>query len=469
MSFYQLSYIVFLAGIWLLAKMIRHRSGRIALLLLASYCFYYLLSPPFLTVLALSSLLNHGWSKLLRKHPDTWILLIGIVFNAGLLAFSKYSSVVLRALELTGWNGGGDFLIPIGVSFYTFQAIGYLIDVYRGYADEPNWIQFFLFMSFWPVILSGPICRLPEILPQLRQSSSGSQHDISIGFRRIVVGLFMKVVIADTLAVGLQPGQGITAGFDQVSGWSSLDVWILCIGYGFQIFFDFAGYSHIAIGTARLFGIVLRENFNDPFGSHSLSEFWNRWHMSLSSWIRDYLFFPLATVGRSRAWRSFALVVSMTVFGMWHGVGSTFVLWGLYHGVLLATHRQFQRRRQTSDLRPFPVWLAGLISRLVTYALVTLGWVLFRANDWGQAARMFESLASPGRATVLSEELYWLVIAVGFTHFSWLGAKELLGGFQSRPKLRQIAWWMRPIVLATMILMIVIWSDQSSPFVYVRF
>src|SRR6185295_9624236 len=184
-----------------------------------------------------------------------------------------------------------DIVMPVGISFWTFQGLSYLFDVYREEEIDPSLLEFCLYMAFWPTVLSGPVCRLPNMLPQFRKEPVFSWEDISAGTLRIIQGLFMKMVLAQLLASGLTPGQGVAAGFDQVkSGLGGLDVWLLAIGFGFQLFFDFAGYSHIVIGGARLFGIQVPENFHRPFVSTTPSIFWTRWHMSLSFWIRDYVF-----------------------------------------------------------------------------------------------------------------------------------------------------------------------------------
>lgn len=469
MSFYNLSYFLFLGTILLVARRLRGPSSRAAALLAASYLFYALLTPVFLPLLAGVSLFSHYWAKLLRQRRRSTVLWIGIVLNAAILVSSRYSVALLAFFGLQIPDPG--MLLPIGVSFYTFQAIGYLMDVYRGYDEEPGTLEFLLFMSFWPVVLSGPICRLPEMLPQFRKTECANSAALGEGLRRIVFGLFMKVVLADTLAHGLSPDGGVEAGFDGIaSGWSSLDVWFLCLGYGFQIYFDFAGYSHIAIGSARLFAIELRENFDNPYRSRNLSDFWNRWHMSLSSWIRDYLFFPLAAAFRGLRWRSLALVVSMTAFGLWHGLAWTFTLWGIYHGLLLAFHhtlKEFRRSRRSA--RRLPAAFEATLSWALTFSLVTVGWIFFRSGSLSQALRMMDSLLHPGRPNLLSLEYYGLVSVIGVTYFAWLG----LGKIQAANRLLFFPGWLHRLALNTIllaaILMVIIWSDQASPFVYVRF
>ena len=240
--------------------------------------------------------------------------------------------------------------MPLGISFWTFQAMSYLFDLYRQEDIDPSLLEFCLYMAFWPTVIMGPICRLESMLPQFREGERFSSSNLLAGAKRIVTGLFMKVVLSQLLASGLTPGSGVAAGFaGDATVLTGLDVWFLAIGFGFQLFFDFAGYSHIVIGTARLFGVRLDENFNAPFTASTPAEFWTRWHMSLSSWIRDYVFVPVASARREVAWRYCALAFSMTLFGLWHGAKAVFLLWGLYHGVLLIAHRVIQQTRRNMN------------------------------------------------------------------------------------------------------------------------
>ena len=223
--------------------------------------------------------------------------------------------------------------------------------------------------------------------------------------------------VAQLLGKGMLSGQGINAGFDQATNWGGADVWCLALGYGLQIFFDFAGYSHIAIGAARMLGITVPENFARPFTSTTPSVFWTRWHMSLSFWIRDYVFLPLAMLRREDWWRKFCLLVAMVLFGLWHKAAILFILFGCYHGVLLILHRQLQQvERRFNWAPPARLWTA--LSWLVTTALVSLGWIFFRANSLSQAGQMFSALVSPAgyAAPVLSGSLYLLVAAVAVAY-----------------------------------------------------
>jgi len=234
----------------------------------------------------------------------------------------------------------------------------------------------------------------------------------------LLQGLIMKMVLAQVLASGLTPGAGVTAGFDQVkSGWGGLDVLLLGIGFGFQLFFDFAGYSHIVIGTARLFGMRLEENFDRPFLSLTPSAFWTRWHMSLSFWIRDYVFVPLATVRRVVWWQYLALIFAMTIFGLWHAAKATFIVWGLYQGLLIVAHRLGQRIKRHLPFT-WPAFLGALLSWAGTFCLLSLGWIFFRAQDLSQAWSMLHAVLSPGsyQQFVLPNTFYILVPFVALAY-----------------------------------------------------
>jgi alginate O-acetyltransferase complex protein AlgI len=295
---------------------------------------------------------------------------------------------------------------------------------------DPSLREFCLYMAFWPTVVSGPVSRLPMMLPQLRRLPGAVAEDVPIGLVRLVQGLFMKFVLAHLLSVGLVADGGVTAGFDGVAPRrSGLDVWALAIGFGLQIFFDFAGYSNMAIGAARMMGIRLPENFNRPYLSVTPSIFWTRWHMSLSFWIRDYVFMPLATLRREPWWLYAALLISMVIFGLWHEAKLTFILWGLYHGVLLVGHRLGQQVRKR--LRLSASYPGGpLLSWLATALLISLSWILFRANDAGQALQMLAAVVTPRfyslSATTLPREYYQLVALMSVGYFLYVGAAQLV-------------------------------------------
>jgi alginate O-acetyltransferase complex protein AlgI len=309
---------------------------------------------------------------------------------------------------------------------------------------------------------------MPDMLPQFRTEQTTSWDDIREGLRRIAVGAFM-MQLARLLGQGILAGDSIITGFDRATNWTGPDVWCLAFGYGLQLFFDFAGYSHIAIGAAQALGIRVPENFARPFASNSPSVFWTRWHMSLSFWIRDYIFLPLAMIRREIWWRNAALIIAMVIFGLWHKASTLFLIWGLYHGVLLVLHRQLQQlHRKWNWQTSSGLWT--LVSWLLTMAVISLGWIFFRANSLAQANRMFSALASPGSYTShnLSENLYVLValLAAGYAIVLMVAPKlapavetpDSRGGFLLRSK-----WfWLPPLYALAMMLLLMITLSQDG-------
>ena len=281
----------------------------------------------------------------------------------------------------------------------------------------------------------------------------------------------MKVVLAQLLATGFNAGEGVAAGFDQIArGWGGLDVWLLAIGFGFQLFFDFAGYSHIVIGTARLFGILLEENFNRPYFSATPSLFWTRWHMSLSFWIRDYVFLPLATARREKWWRSFALVFAMALFGLWHEATLLFLIWGTYQGFLLVGHRKGQQLKRNFNFT-LPFQSGRFMSWALTFALVSLGWILFRAHDLGQAWLMLKAVASPASyfQLALRPNFYIVTSLIVCGYFAYAGLASMLSRLGDNLWARRAFRLLSPVYYATAIFFIIVWSKQESVFVYFQF
>ena len=398
--------------------------------------------------------------RLLYRNRRPWVLCFGIAVNILILLLARNAGAFLTSLFESASVPG--LLLPVGVSFYTLQSLGCLIDTYRGFDKKPTLLEFLVFMAFWPVVLSGPICRLPEMLPQFRAPTS-AWNNASEGIQRIVLGLFMKVVLADSLAQGVFDQGGVNRGFDQVQNWNPLDIVSLSFGYGLQLFFDFAGYSHIAIGSALLVGIRLRENFRSPFGATSPSDFWGRWHMSLSSWTRDYVFFPLATRRRSFGWRLLAVIVAMVVFGAWHSLAATFLLWGLYHGLVLAGHRMLSKNSPNS-IRP-----ASALGWALTFIVINFGWILFRSGSLEQAGRMYASLFSTGQPASLAAAFHLLVIVLFSGHLLMLFLRSPFTNWIEIERVRQIRRLASPAFFTAVFLLTLAWGEGESPFVYVQF
>ena len=462
------------------------RIARQATLLIASYALYLTWGRWFVAVLFASTLMNFVLGKQLRRAPAPAILLTGILLNLALLSTFKYLPEFALQVPLSSLHGFAHLVLPLGISFWTFQAMSYLFDLYRGDELDPSFFEFALCMVFFPVTISGPICRMPDMLPQFRSEETTPWNLIGRGFSRIATGAFM-MLLAKLLGQGILGGDGIASGFDRVTHWSGPDVWCLALGYGLQLFLDFAGYSHIAIGAAQAMGFTIPENFERPFQSINPSIFWTRWHMSLSFWIRDYVFLPLAMLRREQWWRNLALVVAMVLFGLWHKASLLFLLWGCYHGVLLVLHRQVQQAQRNFNWE-MPAKLSRPVSWIATLALVNLGWIFFRANSLPQARLMLLAVLSPTSyvSHVLSGSLYFLVTALAVGYAIALKMIDALDHWsaedeasQASPRTGIIAllarwrwFWLPPLyALASIFLLIITLTQGASTaqFMYRKF
>ena len=379
----------------------------------SSLVFYAFWRPEFALVMLFSAVLDYFVSHQLPKHEDPQhrrrLLYVSLVGNLGLLFYFKY----LFFFATSGWQlltligldlpaPAFSIVLPLGISFYTFQTISYTVDVYRRQIQpEADFVLYGSYVTFFPQLVAGPILRASEVIPQLRTRPPFDLAFIARGLRRILFGLFLKVVLADNLA------PWVDQGFDQpVAALSALDVWTLGFLFGFQIYFDFSAYSHIALGTGLLMGIEFPENFNFPYLASSPRDFWQRWHISLSSWIRDYLYVPLtgsrfgtsSTGGlgvedREQAKatsRAGALFATWAIMGLWHGANWTFVFWGLYHATWV-----FGQRLVAPLARGVPPRLRALGGWAITLPLMMLGWIPFRARSIGDALQMLSSIVNP--------------------------------------------------------------------------
>jgi alginate O-acetyltransferase complex protein AlgI len=383
---------VVLVGVYLLRGF--HRRWLELLLILASIVFYAWWDVRLLPLLLGSVIINYLGALFIERGRSRLALVAIIAFNLVLLGYFKYlgffSQIASNALPWQPWDLTLLALVlPLGISFWTFHQIGYQIDRWRGQASEHDFIDYALFVTFFPQLIAGPIVRQYEFLPQLPSLAERlGPKNILIGLTIFSIGLFKKVIFADTFALYATPvfdtaGKGITL--------DSRLAWFGVLAYTFQIYFDFSGYSDMAVGLARMVGIDLPLNFNAPYRSTSITDFWRRWHITLGRFLRDYLYFPLGG-SRVAPWRQFLnLLIVMLLCGLWHGAAWTFVVWGGVHGLALAAHRLW--------LRLFPSNMPrGVLWRwsawVVTFAFVVGTWVLFRANSLDTAANMLQSMFS---------------------------------------------------------------------------
>ena len=413
---------VFILGflpLTLLAVMVaRHVAGRVgavATLVVASMAFYAWWDWRFLALLWLSILFNYYWSRLLlRPYPESrrrWLLGIGVAANLGVLCFFKYTNFFLENLDLLL---GHDFsalhiILPLGISFITFQKIAYLVDVWRDRPQPYRLMDYALFVSFFPQLIAGPIVHHKELIPQLQRPDLGILRlsDFNLGISVFVIGLAKKVFIADWLAIYADPLFRAAAQGQPLSGF---EAWGGTLAYALQLYFDFSGYADMAIGLGLMFGLVLPENFNRPYAALSISDFWRRWHITLSRFLRDYLYIPLGgnRYGRWSELRN--LATTMILGGIWHGAAWTFVIWGAIHGGALVVERLWRQARGRLGLGELPTFAAWPLTLLV----VMLAWVPFRAESFGAAWNLWGAMLTgpllPDRARVtLGETLAgWL-------------------------------------------------------------
>ena len=435
MNFHSVSFAVFLlATLSLFWITWRRRNLRSAILLVASYVFYGSWHPWYLSLLVFSTLLDYACGKILVASDDPrkrkLTLLVSLVGNLGMLCFFKFYGWGIESMRAVQSYLGADvpveaigIVVPVGISFYTFQTLSYTIDVYRRRIEPArNLLDFALFVSFFPQLVAGPIVRASEFLPQLEWEPRFDRARLHDGLYRIAQGLGKKVLIADVLGRFLvDPVYGNPTGYDAASHAIAL------YAFTFQIYFDFSGYSDCAIGAARLFGFDLPENFDLPYRSRSAREFWRRWHLTLSYWIRDYIYFPLGGSRRGERRTTFNLMFIMLIMGLWHGATYLWVIYGILHGVALVVERWFERRRGGEPFVKGP--LTNLVAWVWTFHFLVVTMIVVRGTSLGNVAEM---LSVTGAGTTLTSTWGLVALAVAFaSHFSpgdyhgWLHRRAL--------------------------------------------
>src|SRR5262245_27867387 len=420
MLFCSEQFLVFFVLVFTAYWVLPWRRVRVYLLLAASFYFYASWNKWLALIICVSTTVDYFLANGIQasKSPRArkWLLTANIVANLGLLCYFKYANFFLdslkAALQAAGlpasW-GHLQVILPIGISFYTFEAINYMVDVYRGHVRaEKNLANFMLFILFFPHLVAGPIVRARDFLPQVGRNKRWSWPRLQVGVMFFLMGLVKKLAIADRMAQFADPV------FQNPWAFKSSAVWIAVIAYALQIYCDFSGYTDMAIGCAHMLGYKLAQNFNMPYNSANVSEFWRRWHISLSSWLRDYLFIPLGGSRGSGWFVARNLMITMTLGGLWHGASWTFVVWGVLHGVYLVVHRGFkqwtQERPKVDAARQTPVGTAARIG--LTFLCVCVGWVFFRAQTFPEAAAVLRRMFSPhsGSGSLLYDVGLWYTL-----------------------------------------------------------
>ena len=475
MLFNSLDYILFLgiavAGFWLLA---RHAQLRIIFVFVASCLFYMAWHPAYIVLILGSTLVDYivGLRIHATNEPKArkrWLIL-SLVSNLGLLGLFKYFNFASQATaDVLGLFFGIeipnppflDVLLPVGISFYTFQTLSYTIDIYRRKLEPTrNFFQFAFFVTYFPQLVAGPIVRASQLLPQLQRKITLRDEQVTQGLFLIATGMVKKVVIADYLSVNL-----VDRVFDQPELYSAAEVVIALYGFTMQIYCDFSGYTDVARGSAKLMGLELPENFDRPYQSTSPAEFWRRWHMTLSTWLRDYLYFPLggSHVGPVRAYWN--LWLTMFLIGIWHGASWTFVFYAILQSMAMVIHRFFYRRsgrtRDTID-----TWQLHAFKVFWALQFVVFSRILFRATSLQNAADVTVRLGS-GTSSVAQISLgVWAMLiftfAAHYTPKRWFESIEL--GFKSMPAPAQ------GVALAALgFILSVVATSEVVPYIYFQF
>lgn len=426
MSFVSWAFVVFFIALLIAQRLMPTRASRQMLLLGASVVFYASGTPWHLLVLAVPAVVDYICALRIDATSDPawrkrWLVL-SLVSNLGLLAYFKYADFFADTIAgLFGEHTASlGVALPIGISFFTFKTMSYTIDVYR--RELPvcrSFWRYALFVSFFPELVAGPIVRASVFLPQLSRSLRLRLHRAGAGFQIVLVGLTKKLLIADRLA------PFVDAVFDAPRAFSQGTVAAAVVAYSLQIYCDFSGYSDMAIGIARIIGFDLPENFDMPYLATSITEFWRRWHITFSQWLRDYLYIPLGGNRRGTTRTYINLILTMLLGGLWHGARWTFVAWGLWHGIGLAVHKLWLGPRKSAPARAKSS-LGRVVSWLATYAFVCAGWALFRAPNFTTAAIVLEKIVGlePGGAPWFYLPLALAIVAVIAAHAIGVAARR---------------------------------------------
>lgn len=455
LGFLPVTYVVF----WLL----RSAQSRYVWLAITGYVFYGHWDPRFCLLMAFSTAVSYsaGLGLLRWKDPRRrkLCLVTAVVVDLSLLGFFKYANFALSTTgDVANWFGWNldvphyNIILPIGISFYTFHTISYIVDAYRGtITPTRNFFEYSAYVSLFSQLVAGPIVRFRQIEEDLENLGKADRKKwFTRGIRFFIIGLVEKVVVADYLAHFVDPAM------EQYASLSTAGAWAAVLGYTFQLYFDFSGYSTMAVGLGYLFGLRIPQNFNSPYKATDPSDFWRRWHISLSTCLRDYVYIPLGgnRFGTLGTYRN--LLLTMLIGGLWHGANWTFVLWGAYHGVGLALHRRFSEHW---DALPVSIRRAG------TFLFVVLGWVWFRSTSVPMALRLFETMFGGVAGAAIPQPEIFVPLLLVAVWWGIIGPNPFDIDRQWKPRAR------RQVVLAAAlgVCLAIMAGSGSSPFLYFQF
>ena len=476
MLFNSIEFLVFLPIVLLLYWFILNKKlrGQNLLILISSYVFYGWWDYRFLSLIFLSTVVDYfiglNIPRKSNEQSKRVLLWCSVLFNLGVLGVFKYYDFFIESwIDLFSSVGYEiksvrtlKLILPVGISFYTFQTMSYTIDIFkRKLKPTSDFISFASFVSFFPQLVAGPIERASNLLPQILKKRELNYKQINQGLRLILWGMFKKVVVADSLAPLVND---IFLNYQNLGG---VTLWLGAIYFSFQIYCDFSGYSDIAIGTSKLFGFELMSNFKFPYFSRNIGEFWRKWHISLSTWFRDYLYIPLGG-SKGGKWKSLRnILMIFLVSGFWHGANWTFIVWGLFHSVLFIPSFLFKKNRKhlgsvIGDDKIFPS-LKELIQVISTFILVTIGWVFFRSQSITDSIHYFKnSFLIENQIQFLPNKIFAYILILIFVE--WIGRHDERDITLKIPKHLIFVF-----VLILIILIISNFNSESQEFIYFNF
>ena len=495
MVFNSFTFIVFLVIVLALHNLPFSWKTKKINLLLASYLFYALWNPPFILLLWLSTVVDYYMARLisLEQRPlrRKLLLAVSLVLNLGMLSYFKYGgfllenfTALLATLGIAFQAAKPDIILPVGISFYTFVTLSYTLDVYRRkFAPEPSFLNFALFVTFFPHLVAGPIVRPEDLIPQFKTPRRATVEQLTWGLFLLSLGLFMKVTVADGL-LAETADMIFTLPFPV----QTLDAWAGVLAFSGQIFCDFAGYSTCAIGVSLCLGFVLPDNFRYPYAAIGFSDFWRRWHITLSTWLRDYLYVPLGGNRHGSVRTYINLMITMLLGGLWHGASWTFVVWGALHGLFLCIERlgrdwSASRRAKVAKLVPEghlvsrasvipPLTFSSTLTKfglaMLTLFLINVTWVFFRAPTFNGAMLLLLSMfgiISDGAAMLTTTS----ILIVGLVTIVLITCHWLMRDSSLVQLSKRLPWWVLSLGWASMLILVILTQKSSGSFIYFQF
>jgi alginate O-acetyltransferase complex protein AlgI len=477
MTFTSLDFVIFFLIVWLGRGLTRSLSAEKWFLLIASCAYYVTWSVPFLFLILSMSLTDYFVARGIATRTDSterrWLLWISLFANIGLLSFFKYSNFFLQnlaaILNTAGWHVKTlhlDVPLPPAISYFTFAGLSYVLDVYyERFAPAASATDYALFVTFFPKLVSGPIVRAREFLPQLKERVHASSMDIEAGLLYILVGAVKKLVIADQIGVHVDLIFATPRGYDAFTLLQGV------IGYAIQLYCDFSGYSDIAIGCARVLGYRFPDNFQMPYSADSITDFWRRWHITLSRWFRDYAFLPLEIATRNNPYPklrvSINMMVMMLLVGLWHGPSWNFVIFGAIHGMALIIHKLWTTSKPLASLlkRPGLILAWAAVSRILTLGVILLGFIFFRADSLSTAWHYLAGILSWSHGIRMYSPFILAAAAAMFLVHLLVNADRNLV-----EELPQMATPVRVFSYASLLILLVcLAAGDAAPFIYVQF